>query len=575
MAQEFNIGLTHEAVSSVAGEREALVWRDRRLTYADLTDRSRRLATYLRQAGLGVRRERPALANYESGQDHVGLYLRNGNEYVEGMLGAFKARCAPVNVNYRYVAGELRYLFADADVRGLIYHAAFAPTLSQVRESLPGRPVLLQVDDGSGEPLLPGAVDYEEALASVPAGLPDIGQSPDDLYVLYTGGTTGMPKGVLWRQHDIFMSAMGGRIPGVWDPVTSYDEVRERVLARAGAVDTMVMIPPLMHGAAQWATSIMMHLGARVVIPDENRRADPADILRTVQRERASMITVVGNAVMRPLLEEMTTGRYDLSSLAVIGNGGARLTAELKERVLAFLPGLFISDSMGASETGAQGSHLSARGSVSTGTFSAGPGAVVLTEGLDALHEPGHDGIGWLGQSGWIPLGYLGNREKTERTFPVIGPVTGPVTGPVMGAVRYAVPGDRARLLSNGDIDVLGRDSVTINTGGEKVFVEEVEEAIASHPAVLDVIVCGRPSERWGSEIVAIIQLAAGGQGSEAELRTHLAHRLARYKLPKCWVFVNEVQRSPSGKADYRWARSVAEKASAPGVAPPGPTAIT
>jgi 3-oxocholest-4-en-26-oate---CoA ligase len=558
MTQEFNIGLTHEAVSSVAGEREALVWRDRRFTYGGLTDRSRRLATYLRQAGLGVHRERPALANYESGQDHVGLYLLNGNEYLEGMLGAFKARCAPVNVNYRYVADELCYLFADAGVRGLIYHAAFAPVLSEVRERLPGLQVLLQVDDGSGEPLLAGAVDYEEALASVPAGLPDVGHSPDDLYVLYTGGTTGMPKGVLWRQHDIFMSAMGGRVPGVWDPVTSYDEVRERALAGAGAADTMVLIPPLMHGAAQWATFIMMHLGVRVVIPDENRRADPADILRAVERERASMITVVGNAVMRPLLEEMTTGRYDLSSLAIIGNGGARLMPELKERVLAFLPGLLINDSMGASETGAQASHLSAKGAVSTGRFSAGPGAVVLTERLGALHQPGHDGMGWLGQSGWIPLGYLGDREKTERTFPVIG------------GVRYAVPGDRARLLRNGDVEVLGRDSVTINTGGEKVFAEEVEEAIASHPAVVDVIVCGRPSERWGSEIVAVVQrqLASGGQVTEAELQTHLAQRLARYKLPKCWVFVTQVQRSPSGKADYRWARSVAETASAQALRP-------
>ena len=558
MTQEFNIGLTHEAVSSVVPEREALVWRDRRFTYGGLTDRSRRLATYLRQAGLGVHRERPALANYESGQDHVGLYLLNGNEYLEGMLGAFKARCAPVNVNYRYVADELCYLFADAGVRGLIYHAAFAPVLSEVRERLPGLQVLLQVDDGSGGPLLAGAVDYEEALASVPPGLPDVGHSPDDLYVLYTGGNTGMPKGVLWRQHDIFMSAMGGRVPGVWDPVTSYDGVRERALAGAGAADTMVLIPPLMHGAAQWATFIMMHLGVRVVIPDENRRADPADILRAVERERASMITVVGNAVMRPLLEEMTTGRYDLSSLAIIGNGGARLMPELKERVLAFLPGLLINDSMGASETGAQASHLSAKGAVSTGRFSAGPGAVVLTEGLDALHEPGHDGIGWLGQSGWIPLGYLGDQEKTGRTFPVIG------------GVRYAVPGDRARLLGNGDVEVLGRDSVTINTGGEKVFAEEVEEAIASHPAVLDVLVCGRPSERWGSEIVAVVQLrlASGGQVTEAELQTHLAQRLARYKLPKCWVFVTQVQRSPSGKADYRWARSVAEKASAQALRP-------
>jgi fatty-acyl-CoA synthase len=548
MAQEFNMALTHEAVSGAIPEREVLVWRHRRFTYADLTGRSRRLATYLHRAGLGVRRDRSTLENHESGQDHVALYLYNGNEYIEGMLGAFKARCAPINVNYRYVADELRYVFSDAGVQAVIYHGAFAPQLAAVRDSLPDLQILLQVEDGSGEALLPGAVDYEEALASVPADLPDVGHSPDDLYILYTGGTTGMPKGVLWRQHDIFMSAMGGRTPGVWDPVGSYQQLCERAVAGTG--DTMVLIPPLMHGAAQWATFIMMHLGVRIAIPDENRRADAEDILRTVERQRASMLTVVGDAVVRPLLDEMRTGRHDLSSLVVIGNGGARLTPEIKEQVLDLLPNALITDAMGASETGAQASHLSAKGSVSSGTFTAGPGAVVVSENLDSVLDPGHDGIGWLGQSGWVPLGYLGDKDKTERTFPVIG------------GTRYAVPGDRAQLLADGVVEVLGRDSVTINTGGEKVFAEEVEQAIASHPAVRDVTVCGRPSERWGSEVVAVVQLSIGAAVSEAELGAHASQRIARYKVPKAWVFVDQVQRSPSGKADYRWARSIAEQAS-------------
>lgn len=545
---EFNLALTHEAISAELADREVLIWRDRRLTYGDLTERSRRLANYLVAAGLGLRREREELANHESGQDHVALYLYNGTEYIEGMLGAVKARCASVNVNYRYVADELRYLFANSQSRAVIYHARFAPLLAAIRDELPDLQVLLQVADDSGEALLPGAVDYEEALASMPATLPELAHSPDDLYVIYTGGTTGMPKGVLWRQHDVFMSTMGGRTPGVWDPADSYEEVVARASASAGQ-EAMVMVPPFMHGAGQWSSFIMMHNGVKIVVPDENRRMDAADVLRTVERERASMLTVTGDAVMRPLLDEMRTGRYDLSSLAVIGNGSAVLTPEIKEQVLDLLPNLLLNDSVGASETGAQGSHLSAKGAVSTGTFSAGPGAVVVSEDLTRVLDPGNEDMGWLAQSGWVPLGYLGDADKTATTFPTID------------GRRYAVPGDRAHLADSGEIVLLGRDSVTINTGGEKVFAEEVEMAIASHPSVRDVTVCGRPHQRWGNEVVAVVQLATGAAVTGTDLEAHVATRIARYKLPKAWIFVDLIERSPSGKADYRWARSIAEEA--------------
>ena len=554
MTTEFNIALTHEAVCAALPDREAIVWRDRRLTFRELNDRSRQLATYLHRAGLGAHRERDELKGHESGQDHVALYLYNGTEYVEGMLGAFKSRCAPVNVNYRYVADELRYLFLDSNSRAVIYHARFAPLLAEIRDELPNLEVLLQVADDSGEALLPGAVDYEEALASVPADLPDVGHSPDDLYVIYTGGTTGRPKGVLWRQHDIFMSAMGGRTPGVWDPVSTYDEVVERALNGIGG--TMLMIPPFMHGAAQWSAFILMHQGATIAIPDENRRMDPADVLRTLEREKASTITVTGNAVMRPLLAEMKTGKHDLSSLTIIGNGSAILSPELKEEVLELLPNTLINDSVGSSETGAQGSHLSFKGAASTGKFGAGPGAVVVDEDLENVCEPGHEGLGWLAQGGWVPLGYLGDAAKTARTFPVID------------GARYAVPGDRAQLLDDGQILLLGRDSVTINTGGEKVFVEEVESAVLSHPAIRDVTVCGRPHERWGSEVVAVIEwdddddtTAGASTPTDAELAAHVSTRVADYKVPKAWIVVDRIQRSPSGKADYRWAKSVAEAA--------------
>jgi acyl-CoA synthetase (AMP-forming)/AMP-acid ligase II len=338
---------------------------------------------------------------------------------------------------------------------------------------------------------------------------------------------------------------MGGQDPGVWESVSSYDDVRARAVA--GANDPIVMIPPFMHGAAQWAAFILMHKGGKIVLPDVVTHLDPVSVLRTLERERGVMLTVVGDAVARPLIAEMATGRYDLSSIAVVGNGGAPLTPRVKEQLLELLPHIILSDSVGSSETGAQGTHYSLKGAVATGRFTAGPGAGVASEDLTRLLEPCHEGNGWFVQSGWVPLGYLGDPEKTARTFPVID------------GVRYSVPGDRARLLEDGSIELLGRDSVTINTGGEKVFAEEVESAIASHPAVQDVTVCGRPSEKWGQEVVAVVQLTS--PATESELAAHVGEHLARYKVPKAWVFVHQVQRSPAGKADYRWAREVAEAA--------------
>ena len=537
----FNIGLVHETVSAAIPDRECLVWRDRRLTYQEVTDRSRRLASYLHAAGLGCHTERSELPGHLSGQDHVALYLYNGNEYIEGMLGAFKSRVAPFNVNYRYVAEELRYLFNDAKARAVIYHAAVAPALAEVLPELPDVSVLLQVADDSGNPLLPGAVDYEAALASAPAQLPPVERSPDDLYILYTGGTTGMPKGVAWRQHDIFMAAMGGRSLGSWAVMESYEEIGERA-ANGGL--RMLVLPPLMHGAAQWAAFIAMSGGSTVMFPDETKRLDPVDVWSTVAREHANTITVVGDAVARPLIEELERGTYDTSSLIGVGNGGAPLNPTLKERLIEQLPNVLVSDSVGSSETGAQMTHLSVKGGVSTGRFMAGPGCVVVNEEITDVLAPGHDGMGWLAQEGWVPLGYLGDEAKTERTFPVIN------------GVRYSVPGDRARWLADGQIELLGRDAVTINSGGEKIFAEEVEQALAGHPAVHDVVVVGRPSDRWGQEVVALVQLADGSDASPEELSAHASAFIARFKLPKEYLFLPAIQRSPSGKADYRWARA-------------------
>ncbi|HEY8526553.1 MAG TPA: acyl-CoA synthetase [Acidimicrobiales bacterium] len=539
---EFNLPDVFDTVVGEHPDRPAIVWRDLELSYAQLADRSRRLAAYLRSRGLGVHRERSELAGHESGQDHLGIYLYNGNEYIETMLGAFRARVAPFNVNYRYVEDELVYLLTDATCRALVYHETFAPTLAAVLDRLEGVEVLIQVADGSGHGLLPGAVDYETVIAETGPEL-DVRPSPDDLYILYTGGTTGMPKGVLWRQHDIYMGAMGGRSMFTWDAVSSYDDVVERARNNATPL-RMLILPPLMHGAAQWAAFIGLTGAQTLVFPNETRRLDPVDVWRTVERHRANSMTTVGDAVARPLVEELERGDYDASSLVGIGNGGAPLTPTIKERLLAQLPHLIVSDSAGASETGAQMSHMSTAGSVGTGKFAPGPDTVVVTEDMTAIAAPGHEGLGWLAQGGWVPLGYYNDPEKTARTFPVID------------GARYAVPGDRARHLADGQIELLGRDSVTINSGGEKIFAEEVERAIASHPAVHDVVAVGRPSERWGQEVVALVELSEGATATEDQIIAHAGKSIARYKLPKAVLFLDHIQRSPAGKADYRWAKA-------------------
>jgi fatty-acyl-CoA synthase len=540
VTSEFNIARTFALQAETAGDREMLVWRDRRLSFRQIAERSWRLASYLASHGLGVHRERSdGLAGHESGQDHLAIALYNGNEYLEGMLGAFRARVAPLNVNYRYTGEELRYLLTDARPKAIVYHASLAPVLGEVLLQLPWIEVLLQVADESGEALLPGAVDYEEALAqSDPAG-PDTEPSPDDLYILYTGGTTGMPKGVLWRQHDIFMAAMGGRTIGSWEVMTSYDDVAKRCAEDRHM--RLMILPPLMHGAAQWAAFMFLAEGGTLVLPDNPRRVDPDDVWRTVEREHVLSMTIVGDAVLRPLLEQLDRATYDLSSLLAVGNGGAPLTPAVRQMTHERLPNLIISDSAGSSETGAQMTVVPGDDK-SPALFNPGPGTLVVDEDLTEVLAPGHEGIGWLAQTGWVPLGYLGDAEKTARTFPVIG------------GVRYSIPGDRARHLADSRIELLGRDSVTVNSGGEKIFVEEVERAIAGHPAVVDVVVVGRPSERWGQEVAAVVQLRPGAEATPEDISAYASATIARYKLPKVVVFVDQVQRSPSGKADYRWA---------------------
>ena len=546
---ELSLAEIHEAIGQTRPDQECLVFRDRRFTWSQIEERTRRLANHLLDAGLGCHTEREDLAAHESGQDHLAIYLHNGNEYLESMLGALKARVASLNVNYRYVAEELEYLLTDSTARAVVVHSAFAPTLAEVLPRLPSLRVILQVPDESGNDLLPGAVWYEDALATASPQRPAVTWSADDLYMLYTGGTTGMPKGVMWRNGDAMRECFGGS-----KTATTIEEF----IGEANTGLRSLLAPPFMHGAGHWMSFRTWLGGGTIVVQDNPDRLEPTDIWGIVERERIDFLLIVGDAFARPLLDELDRSvandtSYALRSLTVLLSGGAALSAPLKDEFLAHLPTLMIIDGLGSSEAGGQVSHVSTGGGATTGTFPLTADNVVLSAALDAVLKPGADEIGWLAKTGRLALGYLGDPDKTARTYPMVN------------ETRYAVPGDRARLLTDdadglGVVELHGRDSVTINSGGEKIFAEEVEAALMAHSAVYDCVVAGRPSQRWGNEVVAVLRIREGYEATDKQLLAEASNHVARYKLPKEIVRVEEIVRSPSGKADYRWARSIAER---------------
>ncbi len=397
---EFSLAEVLEAIGETRPDAECLVFGELRLTWADLTERTRRLANHLIAQGLGCHVERSELANHESGQDHLAIYLHNGNEYLEAMLGSLKARVGSLNVNYRYVAEELQYLLSDSKARAIVVHSQFAPTLAEVLPSLPDLDVILQVPDGSGNDLLPGAVWYEDALAAASPERPAVDWSPDDLYMLYTGGTTGMPKGVMWRNGDAMIECFGGS-----KTATSVAEF----VAEANAGLRALLAPPFMHGAGHWISFRTWLGGGTVFVQSVPERLDPVDIWSLVEREKLNFLLIVGDAFARPLLDELDRNTYDLSSLTVLLSGGAPLSANLKDELLAHLPTLMIVDGLGSSEAGGQVSHVSVGGSATTGSFEIAPGNVVLSADLDRVLEPGDDEIGWLAKR-------VGSRSATWAT---------------------------------------------------------------------------------------------------------------------------------------------------------------
>jgi fatty-acyl-CoA synthase len=527
---EWSLAAVHDVLAAAVPDREMVVCGPVRRSFGEVAGRTRSLAAFLADRGLGLRRERAELERWESGQDAVALLLFNSVEYVEAMLGAFRARAVPCNVNQHYRPAEMGALLRYLDARAVVYHRALGPLLAEACD--PSGFVLLDVDDGSGVAPLPGSTSFEAAAATEVVGaLPE--PSPDDLYVVCTGGTTGRPKAVLWRQADIYVSAMAG-VEGA---------TAESIAAAARAYDggPWFAVPPLMHAAAQWTAFCGLHNGATAVLRDDSRPFDAEDVLATAERERVQLASIVGDAYAGPLVEALRAGRHDLSSLRVLGTGGAATGEHLKDALLELLPDLTIMDGYGASETGGMAFGARTRSTAPTG-FSPSTGATVIATDRTRFLEPGDEEIGWTARRGRVPLGYLGDPERTEATFPIVD------------GERVAVPGDRAQRLADGSIRMLGRDAMVVNTGGEKVFVEEVEAVLRRHADVADALVVGRPSERFGQEVVALVAPRAGRVLDLAELREFVAAEIARFKAPRAFVVCDEVRRHASGKADYGWA---------------------
>jgi acyl-CoA synthetase (AMP-forming)/AMP-acid ligase II len=520
---ERNFADVFEVAADAVPDREAVVCGDRRLTYADLEARANRLAHHLAGAGIGR-------------GDHVACYLPNGPEYLEAMLAAHKLRAATVNVNWRYVAQELGYLLADSDAKAIVYDTRFGPTLAQVAGDLPLLRSRLVVGPSEGD--VPGATGYEEALAASSPARDFPPRSGQDLYVLYTGGTTGRPKGVLWHQAEILAGSLGDL-----DGVQTRQEAAER--ARRGR-DRALPACPLMHGAAQWVSLATLFAGGTVVL-DPEMRLDARRLARLLADEQVSVLTVVGDAVGRPLADallELGDG-LDVSAMRVVINSGAFLSPPVKDALLDRLPGAVVYDTFGSSESGTFARTVSARGETpAQGRFTVSAHAAVLDDDLRPV-APGSGRVGRLARSGGVALGYYNDPEKSAATFPVID------------GVRWCVTGDHATVEADGTIVLLGRGSACINTGGEKVYPDEVEAALKSHPGIADAMVVGLPDERFGERVVALVVPRHGDRPPD-DLDAHVRRHVAGYKAPRAVVTVDAIERFPSGKPDYGWGKTAA-----------------
>lgn len=533
---EWTIGDVVDAIADVIPDRTMTVCGERRTTYGEMAARTRRLANFLADKGFGAHRDRDGLDNWECGQDRVALIMYN-DRYPEMVIGALKARTVPVNVNHHYTPREVAELLDYVKPRAVIYHHGLGAKFADVLASL-GADLLIAVDDGTDDPAIPGSIAVDDAVAQ---GDPDatIAGSPDDLIMYCTGGTTGRPKGVLWRQSDTYVSSMVGA------DHDSPKEIHDKVRRNEGP--PWFAVSPLMHAAGLWTVFSGTLAGLPVVLYDDRTKFDPVLVLRTAEREKVGMMTMVGDAYAAPLITELNRDSYELSTLYAIGTGGAATNPKHVSALLEKLPQLTIINGYGSSETGNMGFGHNKRDSHRE-TFDLREGGTVVSDDLTRFVAAGDPEVGWVVRKGRIPLGYFDDADATRKTFPVVE------------GQRVVVSGDRASLEADGTLRLYGRDSLVVNTGGEKVFVEEVEGVLRACPGVADALVVGRDSERWGQEIVALVQAQPGVDIDSESLHAACTENLARFKAPKEFIVVDKVRRLGNGKADYRWAKSTATR---------------
>ncbi|MFP6805624.1 MAG: acyl-CoA synthetase [Pseudomonadales bacterium] len=535
MSYQWNYGDILNAVDEVTpGDRAALVHGDRIISHSAFVARTNNLARNLLEKGA------------EPG-DKIAFYMRNCPEYSEGIAAAFKASLTHVNVNYRYIEQELVYLLDDSDAKVVMYHSEFEPFVEQIHEQLPQVKLWIEVEEGHTHSESEDSY-YEELVSNGDGSIVDVPHSSDDLLFLYTGGTTGMPKGVMWRHGDLFqaMGAGGNARIGV-APCKDLEELIER-LKRNQNPPVNLPLPPMMHGTGLLSAIAAMSAGGTcVTLP--SRSFEPQLALQNIDEHKVTTVSIVGDAFARPILEALDAepDKYDISSIAAITSSGVMWTREIKSGLLTHNENMLLVDGFSSSEAIGLGSSVMTKDQeIEVAKFTLGPSCKVFTEdGMEV--KPGSNEPGMVAVSGFLPVGYYKDKEKTDKNFKEIN------------GIRYSIPGDWVQVEGDGSLTLLGRGSNCINTAGEKVFPEEVEEALKLHIAIADALVIGIPDPKWGQAITAVIQLNPGFEVDEVEIHEFSRKHLASYKIPKHIFQKADLERAANGKADYKSIKEYAE----------------